>query len=164
MLTLPLCLVVQATAAERVAVFPFELLDRSQDDDLYPKVRPDETARLATLTKDLKDRLTASGKYEIVGLENLSGDIEKASPLFKCNGCDAGLAQKSGADIVMLGLVQKFSDTLLSVSIEVIDGKSGKVTATYSAGIQGNTEESWLRAERYIVKNKLFAVAEGTPQ
>lgn len=151
-----------AKAAERVAVFPFELLDSSQDDELYPKVRPEETERLARLTEELKARLAATNRYEVAALDSLAAELQKAAPLFKCNGCEADLAKKSGADVAMLGLVQKFSDTLLSVNIEVVDAKSGKVAAVYSAGVQGNTEEAWMRAMRYIVKNKI--VSEGAAQ
>jgi hypothetical protein len=55
----------------------------------------------------------------------------------------------------MLGLVQKFSDTLLSVSIQIIDAKSGTVKNSYTVGVQGNTDEAWLRGVSYIVRNKM---------
>ena len=62
----------------------------------------------------------------------------------------------------MLGLVQKFSDTLLAVSIQVIDAETGALKNSYSAGLQGNTDEAWLRGVSYIVRNKL--TTEGTSQ
>jgi len=157
MLVAMLSSIAPACAADRVAVFPFELFDTSQEDDFLPKIRPDETKRLETLTQDLKDRLIDSKKYEVVSLDSLSAEIAAAAPLFKCNGCDADLVKKTGADVAMLGLVQKFSDTLLSVNIEIVDAKTGTVTARYTAAVQGNTDEAWIRAERYIVKNKLGA-------
>lgn len=149
----------QARAADRVAVFPFELLDNSQSDELYPQVRPEETERLARLTEDLKARLLASNRFEIAALDAIADDVKNAAPIYKCNGCEADLAKKTGADIAMLGLVQKFSDTLLSVNIEVVDAHTGKVTAYYSAGVQGNTDEAWMRALRHIVKYQI--VSEG---
>ena len=144
-----------AFAAQTVAVFPFELLDASQDDELIPKVRPEETQRLQLLSDDLKARLSASNQFEVASIDALATDLKAAAPIFKCNGCEADLAKKSGAKLAMLGLVQKFSDTLLSVSIQVMDAETGKVTGSYSAGVQGNTEEAWLRALRHIVKNKI---------
>jgi Protein of unknown function (DUF2380) len=131
-----------ALAAQTVAVFPFELLDQSQDGELILKVRPEETKRLAVLTQELQARLTAS----------------KA----KCDNCLADLAAKSGADIAMLGLVQKFSDTLLSVSIQTIDAKTGTVKNSYTVGVQGNTDEAWLRGVSYIARNKMMI--EGASQ
>ena len=152
-----------AYAADTVVVFPFELLDVSQDDELIPKVRLEETKRLQLLTDDLKARLAASKQFEIAPIDTLADEIKAAAPLFKCNGCETDLAKKSGAKLAMMGLVQKFSDTLLSVSIQVVDAQSGKVTGNYSAGVQGNTEEAWMRALGHIVKSKIITV-EGSPQ
>jgi len=155
----------RAVAAEqRVAVFPFELLDASQDDELIPKIRPEETQRLELLTNDLKTRLSANPTYTIANLDGVAADVKASAPLYKCNGCEGDLAKKAGADVAMLGLVQKFSDTLLSVSIEVVDASTGRVTGSYTAGVQGNTDDAWLHALRHIVKNKIVveAVSIGT--
>jgi hypothetical protein len=149
-------------AAQTVAVFPFELLDQSQDGELIIKVRPEENKRLAALTQDLQTRLTAAKTYELVDLTNLATEIKTSSPLHKCDNCLAGLAAKSGAQVAMLGLVQKFSDTLLSVSIQIIDAKTGAVKNNYTVGVQGNTDEAWLRGVSYIVRNKMMI--EGASQ
>lgn len=151
-----------AMAAQTVAVFPFELLDQSQDGELVLKVRPEETKRLAVLTQDLQTRLTASKAYELVDLAKLAAEIKTASPLHKCDSCLADLAAKSGAEIAMLGLVQKVSDTLLSVSIQMIDAKTGAVKNSYTVGVQGNTDEAWLRGVSYIARNKMMI--EGASQ
>ena len=148
--------------AETVAVFPFELLDASQDGEFILKVRPEETKRLMLLTQDLKARLAASKRYAIADISALEKEITAAAPLHKCNGCEADLAKKTGAKLAMLGLVQKFSDTLLAVSIQVIDAETGALKNSYSAGLQGNTDEAWLRGVSYIVRNKL--TTEGTSQ
>jgi hypothetical protein len=149
-------------AADSVAVFPFELLDTSQDGELFIKVRPEETKRLELLTGDLKARLGSDERFAVADIGPLEAEISKAAPLFKCNGCESDLVKKSGAKLAMLGLVQKFSDTLLSVSIQVLDVGTGEVKSSYSAGVQGNTDEAWLRGLRYIVKNKI--ANEGTAQ
>lgn len=159
------CAVLPGTAnaqpAQTVAVFPFELLDQSQDGELILKVRPEETQRLALLTQDLKDRLTAAKIYAVADLSPLAAELKSASPLHKCDDCLSSLARKSGAGLAMLGLVQKFSDTLLSVSIQIIDARSGAVAKTYTVGVQGNTDEAWLRGVSYIVRNKML---EGASQ
>jgi Protein of unknown function (DUF2380) len=151
-----------AMAAETVAVFPFELLDSSQEGEFILKVRPEETKRLELLTADLKSRLTAGQRFEIVDIAGLAAEVKAAAPLHKCNGCEADLAKKTGAKLAMLGLVQKFSDTLLSVNIQVIDAETGTIKGAYSAGVQGNTDEAWLRGVGYIVRNRLMT--EGTSQ
>ncbi len=149
-------------AAETVAVFPFELLDSSQEGELILKVRPEETRRLTLLGEELKARLMASSRFEIVDISKLDGEVKAAAPLFKCNGCETDLAKKTGAELAMLGLVQKFSDTLLAVNIQVIDAETGALKGAYNAGVQGNTDEAWVRGVSYIVRNRLNA--EGTPK
>jgi TolB-like protein len=152
----------RAAANPTVAIFPFELLDSSQEGELYLKVRPEETKRLAVMVDDLKARLIASRQFDVIGIEPLAAELKAASPLYSCNGCELDLAKKSGAKLVMLGLVQKFSDTLLAVNLQVVDAETGLLKGSYSAGVQGNTDEAWLRGLGYIVRNKI--VTQETPQ
>jgi hypothetical protein len=152
----------QVSAAETVAVFPFELFDQSQEGEIVLKVRPEETKRLALVTADLKSRLASSKTFEVVDIAGLDAEIKAAAPLHKCNGCEADLAKKTNAKLVILGLVQKASDTLLNITIQVMDTETGLVKKSYSAGIQGNTDEAWLRGISYIVRNRLLT--EGPSQ
>lgn len=145
-----------ANAAQTVAVFPFELLDQSQEGEIILKVRPDETKRLALLTNDLKTRLAQSNVYVLADLTSLEADIKSASPLHKCNGCETDLAKKAKAQFALMGLVQKVSDTLLNVSIQLVEAETGVVAKSYSASVQGNTDEAWLRGISYIVRNRLL--------
>lgn len=146
---------VPVRAAETVAVFPFDLLDSSQEGELIIKVRPEETKRLVAMADDLKARLAASKQFEVVATDAMSKELADAAPLYKCNGCETDLAKKTGAKLAMLGLVQKFSDTLLAVNVQVIDAETGTLKGSYSAGVQGNTDEAWLRGLSYIFRNKI---------
>jgi TolB-like protein len=146
-----------AMASPTVAIFPFELLDSSQEGELFVKVRPEETKRLELLTNELKARLSASGQFQIANTDALAGELKAAAPLFKCNGCESDLAKKTGANLVMLGLVQKFSDTLLAVNIQVIDAETGVLKNAFSSGVQGNTDDAWVRGVSYIVRNRLLS-------
>ena len=68
-------------AAETVAVFPFELLDTSQEGELIIKVRPEETKRLEVLTGDLQARLGEDKRFELVDTSPLADEIKTAAPL-----------------------------------------------------------------------------------
>lgn len=144
-----------AQNVEKAIVFPFELIDSAQEGELFPKIRPEETKRLALLTEDLKTRLSELNRFELIPSDSIAAEIKTAAPLHRCNGCEADLAKKAGAELGVLGVVQKFSDTLLSVNIQIIDSATGAVRKTYSAGIQGNTDEAWLRGTSYIVRNRI---------
>lgn len=153
-------------AVQSVAVFPFELLDTSQEEDYILKIRPEETKRLALLTQDLTARISQLQAYRLTDISRLDADVKAAAPLHKCNGCEVDLAKKTGAQLALIGLVQKFSDTLLAVSIQVLDAQTGALQHSYRAGIQGNTDEAWLRGVSYIVRNQMTPpmTPQGTSQ
>jgi hypothetical protein len=66
---LVLCLALTTSApanaeARKTAVFPFEYVDDSQANELFPKVPADEAARLKMIHDRLAELLAATGNYE----------------------------------------------------------------------------------------------------
>jgi molybdopterin synthase catalytic subunit len=82
--------------------------------------------------------------------------------MYKCNGCEDGLAKKAGAEVAFIGTVRKASDVLFTVSVYIRDVGQEKVTRQASSEIYGNTDAMWLRAVNYIVHKRLFP--EGASQ
>ncbi len=149
-----------AMAAQRAVVFPFDLIDQSQQFEigLMPKgIDPEEKRRLQVITEELVRLMKESGRYEIVDTTPIAKDIDDKSPMHKCNGCEDDLAKKVGADIAFIGTVRKASDVLFTVSIYVRDVKSEKVVHQGSSEIYGNTDAMWLRAVKYVVDRRLYA-------
>ncbi len=144
------------------AVFGFELIDTSAEGSLYGK-RADETQRLALLSKILRDRLAASGHYSIVDLGSQADAIKNASPLFSCNDCAGEFVTKAGADVGFTGYVQKVSNLILNINVEMWDGKTGKKFKVWSADIRGNTDESWTRGLNWLLDHRVLA-AEPPPR
>lgn len=143
-----------AHAATRVAVFDFELLDTSTEADIRgPK--PDEARRLALITEDVRNRLAAAG-YDVVDLAPQKAKIEENAPFRNCNSCELPIARAAGADIEMIGLVQKVSNLILNINFQLRDVADGKVLRAGSADIRNNTDESWLRGVSYLVRNRLL--------
>lgn len=142
-------------APQKSAVFPFELNDMEQEQELFKKVRPEETRRLQLITEELARLLTADGRYEVVDLGQQAADIEKFSPFYKCDGCENDIAKKAGAELAVTGVVDKLNDALLSVKVFVRDVASGAVRQSMSAEVRGNTDENWIRGVRYLARNKL---------
>ena len=75
----------------QAAVFDIELLDTSQEAGAGE--RADQTRRLQLVSEELRKLLAASGQIALVNLAPKAAEIEKQSPLFKCNGCDEDLAK-----------------------------------------------------------------------
>lgn len=150
-------------AAPKTAVFPFELsVPALHPDDLMfgTTIKPEEEERLKVVTKELRSLLAATGEFAVADLSSIEKEIEEKSPLHECNGCESDLSKMIGAELAVLPLLQKSSDTLLNLTIAVQDVASGRLTKRETVVIQGNTEESWVRAVRWLVKRRLVKKKE----
>jgi hypothetical protein len=149
-----------ALAGPKAVIFPFDLIDQSQQFEigLMPKeIDPEEKRRLAVITEELTKLIKESGRYEVVDTAPIAAEIEQKAPMHKCNGCEDDLAKKVGAEVAFIGTVRKASDVLFTVSVYVRDVASAKVIKQASSEIYGNTDAMWLRAVRYLVEKRLFA-------
>jgi len=149
-----------ALAGQKAIIFPFDLIDQSQQFEigLMPKeIDPEEKRRLAIITEELTKLIKQSGRYEVVDPAPIAAEIEEKAPMHKCNGCEDDLAKKVGAEVAFIGTVRKASDVLFTVSVYIRDVASAKVIKQASSEIYGNTDAMWLRAVRYLVEKRLFA-------
>ncbi len=81
----------------------------------------------------------------------LIADQKALQDLRNCNGCELDIGRALGADVVIIGWVQKVSSLILNINIEVKDVASGKMLYTKSVDLRSNSGKSWLRGIRYIV-------------
>lgn len=150
-----------AFAGVKTAVFPFGLIDDSQEGEANG-IREDQTKRLALITRELDQLLVKDGRYEPVDIKPIENEIKAKAPIYKCNGCEDALARQVGAKLALIGTVQKVSNLILNINLYVRDVGAGKIVREYSVDVRGNTDESWSRSLRYLVKNRLFE--EPVPQ
>ncbi|MFK8252151.1 DUF3280 domain-containing protein [Ancylobacter terrae] len=143
-----------AQAATRVAVFEFELFDTSGQ-QVTPTMRAAEDTRLALITQEVR-RLLAQAGYTVVDLAPEEKRIMENAPFRNCNSCELPIAQALGADIEVIGLVQKVSDLILNINFQLRDVATGAVLRAGSADIRSNSDESWMRGTSYLVRNRLL--------
>ena len=141
-----------AAAAERLALFPFDLVNTS----LEP-TRPDEKARLAALQGIAREQL-AAGPFELVDTAPVKDAIARAAPLRGCNGCELGLAKQLGAELAAIGWVQKVSNLILNINLQIRDVATGRLVGAGSVDIRGNTDKSWRRGIIYLVKRRILGI------
>jgi TolB-like protein len=143
----------------KVAIFDFEMVDTSLEGAANgPRV--DEAARLARLGDGLRQRLAQSGRIDVVDIAPIAA-AARASNLQACGGCDADFARRLAAKYSITGWVQKVSNLILNLNITIRDVDTGKIVWAKSVDMRGNTEESWLRALDYLVRNYLLAPGQG---
>jgi hypothetical protein len=136
-------------APATLALFPFELVNTS----LEP-TRPDETARLAALLGRARERLEAAG-YEVVDTAPVAAEVAKVSSLRDCNGCELPMAQGLGAELAAVGWVQKVSNLILNINLQIREVATGRLVEAGSVDIRGNTDESWRRGVTYLIDRRI---------
>jgi Protein of unknown function (DUF2380) len=142
-----------------VAVFDFELIDTSLEGELKGQ-RADEQARLARAGEQLREGLAASGLFRVVDIAPVAAQARNSN-LQACGGCDVKLAKQVGAELAITGTVQKVSNLILNFTVYVRDANTGNPVAVMNADFRGNTDESWLRALGWLIRNRLLAPGYG---
>lgn len=149
-----LLLTTSASAQGKVAFFGMTMLDTSLQ-TMELGIDPSEAVRLAALERMVSERFDREG-FELVDLEPQSAAIDRVVNLAKCYGCDTRIATKLGADFALVGEVQKVSNLILTINLQLRDANSGALVRGGVVDIRGNTDESWMRGMRYILNNRIF--------
>ena len=147
-----------ATAGEKVAFFGLTMLDDSLQGAMEGE-DPAQTARLAMLEKIVRDRFTAEG-YELLDITPVQTDLDRIVNPAKCYGCDTRMATDLGADFSLVGEVQKVSNLIIAMNLQLRDAATGDLVRGGVVDIRSNTDESWQRGMRYILKNRIFREEE----
>ena len=137
-----------------MAVFDFELVDTSRQDQLAPP-NAEHQARIALISDQLRKRLAESGRFTIVDIAPVNAQAH-ASNLQSCGGCDIRLAGQIGADLAVTGIVHKVSNLILNMMIFVRDVKAEANIAVAQADMRGDTDETWVRTVDWLVRNRLL--------
>jgi Protein of unknown function (DUF2380) len=144
----------QAHGAElkTIAILDFDLVDDQHE--LSPATV--EYQRLGAIRDQLQDEFAKNGLYRIVDLGPVAEVIkmhQSKSQLHECNGCELDIARAVHADRVLIGWVQKVSNLILNINIQIEDAATGTVLLNKSVDLRGNTDETWRRGISYLVKS-----------
>jgi Protein of unknown function (DUF2380) len=151
-----------AAETPRLAVFDFEMIDTSLPGQFYGP-QADEHDRLLRIGDQLRKELGESGKFQIVDITPVNAAAHQSN-LQACGGCDLKLAQQLNADLDITGVVQKVSNLILNINVYMRDVHTGRLVTAVSADMRGNTDESWSRTTRYLIRERLLAPNYGAPQ
>lgn len=152
----------EAAGPPRLAVFDFEMIDTSLPGQFYG-TNADERERLSKVGEQLRKELGESGKFQIVDISPVNAAAHQSN-LQACGGCDVKLAQQLNADFEITGVVQKVSNLILNINVYLRDVRTGRLTAVASVDMRGNTDKSWSRATRYLIRERLLTPNYGMPQ
>ena len=142
-----------AAAQERVAFFGMTLLDASLQ--TATEGHEAEDARLRMIEAMVRDRFEAEG-YILLDLAPVQQDLDRVVNPAKCYGCDTRMASKLGADYALVGEVQKVSNLILTMNLQMRDASTGEMVKGRVIDLRGNTDDTWTRAMRSILNNTFF--------
>ena len=147
-----------ASAAEvppiKIAVFNFELEDLSPAASYLDKTTS-AAATMEKVSREARQALAQSGSYVVIDPSTVDAKpvIEKA--LRNCDGCEAGIALRLGADESLFGVVRKATQTDYYVVIQIRDARTGKLINQQEANFAGS-EEGWPTGVRMLIKHQIL--------
>ena len=116
-----------------------------------------EEVRLVRTGAEFTQLLAGSGRFKIVPTtEDIEKKIAAGQQVGECSGCEIDYGRALGADLVAWMRVQKVSNLILNMNVYIADVRSGRMLLTKSVDLRGNTDDSWSRSLRYLVKNSVL--------
>ena len=137
-----------------IAILDFDLVDDQRE--LSPATV--EYQRLTAIHNQLQEEFAKNRLYRIIDVEpakELIKMYQSRSQLHQCNGCELDIARSLQADRVLIGWVQKVSNLIVNINIQIEDVATGAILLNKSVDLRGNTDESWRRGVSYIVKSMI---------
>ncbi|MGF1611784.1 MAG: DUF2380 domain-containing protein [Kiloniellales bacterium] len=136
----------EAAAPSKLAIDDFVYLDTSGE----PRDQTAEhAARLAAMAVALRGELAESGLFEVVAL---AADGDEAACPEDGGACVLARARDSGADLLLLGAVQKISTMATQVWVSAFDVATAERVFYRHLSFRGDTDEAWQRASRYLTR------------
>ncbi len=142
-----------AGAPRSLAVLDFELVD----DQNNPLTKAAQDVRLRNATRQIQQELAERKLYRVVEpapSQDLQRKLRNQQEfLYRCDDCAEQVGKLLGVELVMSTWVQKVSELILNVNVQIYDVKAQKVMFSKSVDMRGNDDVSWTRAVHYLVRD-----------
>ncbi|RTZ42421.1 DUF2380 domain-containing protein [Candidimonas sp. SYP-B2681] len=135
-----------------IAIMDFELIDNTGES----AKDAEQKRRLAMISQQLREAIAENQLYTVVDnapAASLIAELQKRFELHSCNGCDVDIGHALNTPRVLTGWVQKVSNLILNINIQVRDVQTGNIVLNKSVDIRGNTDQTWSRGIRYMVRS-----------
>ena len=139
----------------KIAVFDFELDDSSAGGGIVGDQARD-LEQLDRAKDEVRQLMAKSGRYSLVDISSAEGDAVKRRSLRLCDGCEAAIALKLGADQSFIGIVTRVSRTEYAVRFKIRDAHTGAMVLAPQTDLRMGANYSWNRGAAWLVKNRLL--------
>jgi hypothetical protein len=112
--------------------------------------------RTQWLSEYMRKQIATSQRYTLLPIQNVSAEYEKlknsTGVIHRCGSCVVDFGKAVGAEYVLLGWVQRFSNLIIKFHLEIIETRTAKVVDRSSIDIRGNTDKSWRDGAGYLIR------------
>ena len=139
-----------------VAVIGFDYSDSSGE---VEDQSAEHAARVAAFRHQLRDGITASGRFRAVEL-----------PCVETSGCTRGTARadhllkearEAGANYLVFGSIHKMSTLVGGGRVDVLDVESDRILIDRILSFRGDNDDAFARAAGFAAKDIVKTLAEG---
>lgn len=141
---------------QRVAFFGVAFIDSSLEGELRGGPSDEEVARIDMIEQHLDAALRQRGLV-LADLAPVEGELVRTRNPAQCNGCELRMARQVDARYAVVAEVQKISNLLMKMNIQIRDAQTGAVVRGRIADFRANTDQSWMRAMDNLLRNAIFA-------
>jgi hypothetical protein len=137
-----------------IAVMDCVLIDdnAAYNDDEINRI---QQARIEMVSNALREQLRDSQRYQVVDNAQaaaLIAQLGASRDLNTCADCARQVGRKLGVEQIGRCWVQKVSNLILNINLNVEDVASGTTVFQRSVDIRGNTDLSWRRGATELVR------------
>ncbi len=136
-----------------LVVLDFDLLEDHPD----ASRAPDQQRRLDAVRTGFIEGVREHDLYRLVDLsparDMLDGFQAQRANIYTCASCQVEIGKAVGARYVAAGWVQKVSNLILNINIQIRDVDADRVVLNKSVDIRGNTDRSWNRGMAFMVRD-----------
>lgn len=134
---------------QKVAFIGFRIIN-----DALEPISNAERRRAELLDKILVEKLEATGRFQFISIpETIATQINAGPYIGECNGCEIDYGRKLKADLIAWGTVQKVSNLILNLNVYIASVHSGQMTYIKSVDIRGNSDRSWTKGLKWMLKH-----------
>jgi hypothetical protein len=138
----------------KIAVFDFELEDASPAASLLGETTS-SAAIMKKVSREARRMLTESGRYSLIDVDKVDAKPVLEKSLRNCDGCDAGIALRLGAEQSLIGIVRRVTQTDYYVMIQITDARTGKILNQQEANFAGGAD-GWPSGVRMLIKHQVL--------
>lgn len=143
-----------AAPPARLYVTDFEVLED------HPQPQWAEALQQRALASSglLRQLLAETGRYEVMVPAPPAAHAAEAAlrqrhaVLHTCNGCAQEIGHAAGAELVLMPWAQVVSQLIVNLNVELCEVASDRVLRVKSVDLRGNTDVSWQRGVRFLVR------------